>query len=70
MSTWTDWDIEPVARSLIMANNDPAFCAGVYALATALGVKLDYRLSGWLYRWPMDRSGSGTDETQRKVEVR
>ena len=52
MATWVDWDIEPVARALIMSNSDPAFCAGVYALATALGAKLDYRMAGWLYQQP------------------
>lgn len=51
----TTLDIEPIATALIMSNDDPSFCAGVYALATALGCNLDHRLSGWLYRWPMDR---------------
>lgn len=64
MSTWIDWDIEPVARSLIMSNDDPAFCAGVYALATALGAKLDYRLAGWLYQQPIEQSA--TNEMQRR----
>lgn len=65
MATWIDWDIEPVAKALIMSSNDPAYCAGVYALATALGVKLDHRFAGWLYQ--QDRSTK--NEMQRKVAV-